>query len=134
MSAQIKPWLWQKGVSGNPKGRPSIPPEFQGMRILTPMEVTCMITKYARMTYEQLCESDPKASSLELAIRSVLMTSIEKGDFTRLEFLLSRSIGKVKEYEPTQEDDEERAKLRDIPLKDLLVLIQNNISEQEEGK
>ncbi len=128
-NSNLKPW--PKGVSGNPGGKAKIPEHLRGILSLTQLEVTKLISKYARMSFSEVLSTleAGKVSVLELAFCSIFKESIEKGDFQRVAFLLERSIGKVPMIMDDQEDDEERKALAAIPLKELLNRIQQNIPE-----
>lgn len=91
---------WIKGRSSpNPYGRPSIPDEIKNVRKLSPMLVSGMISKYARMTRGELTAviEDRTTPAINITICVILAKAMQDGDYTRLNFLLDRSIGKVKE-------------------------------------
>lgn len=92
---------FKPGQSGNPNGRPKIPIDVKESRQLTRIELDRQLNRLIAMSPEQLAEvrKDPKSTMLELLIVSVITHGINKGDQTRLNFLLERlsSIGKVKE-------------------------------------
>ncbi len=120
---------WPPGVSGNGgKGRNPVPEELRGIRSLTQGEVTKLISKYARMSQDEieLHLELKNVPVLELGFCSIFKKSIELGDFTRISFLLDRCIGKVKEIEPEETEREELAKLS---LNELLTLVKNNLPE-----
>lgn len=85
----LKPY--PPGVSGNPAGR--------AKQFLTQDKIMSVIGKFADMTSAQLEEilKSPKSSMLEITVASILAKAAETGDYSRLEFLFSRSVGKVKE-------------------------------------
>lgn len=89
--------LWVKGESGNPKGRPKIPPEIKAMRQLTNLEFSRLANKFLCMTKDEIqeCIKDPRASVLELMIASIISKGLSQGDQIRLNALLERIIGKV---------------------------------------
>ncbi len=128
-NGNLKPW--PKGVSGNPGGKAKIPEALRGILSLTQLEVTKLISKYARMSYEEISTIllNKSGTVLELAVCSIFVESIEKGDFARVGFLLERSVGKVKDIEDDSEDQSARAELAKIPLKELLLRIQENLPE-----
>lgn len=126
----LKPF--QPGVSGNPKGRPrGIPDELMAIKSLSHLEITKLISKYARMTAPEMEEviQNNKLSMLELSFCSMFKKSIELGDFTRISFLLDRCIGKVKEVLEDDETQEERERLKKLSLNELLTLVQSNMAE-----
>ncbi len=79
------------GVSGNPSGKPK--------GLLTNDKVLSVIGKFADMSRAQLQEviANPKTTMLEVTVASILAQAAKNGDYSRLEFLLSRTIGKVKD-------------------------------------
>jgi hypothetical protein len=90
---------FQKGVSGNPNGRPKLPPEIKQIQKMSPTFVRAMINKLSRMTKDELAIhlKDPKTPVLEVTLGSIYAKAIKDGDYMRLNFLLDRTIGKVKE-------------------------------------
>jgi hypothetical protein len=80
-----------KGVSGNPNGKPK--------QLLTKDKVSSILGKFATMTRDQLQDvaTDPKSSMIEIMIASIMVKAAKEGDYARLDFLLTRSIGKVKD-------------------------------------
>jgi hypothetical protein len=93
----LKPW--KPGQSGNPSGMPRIPDALRGIHSLTQLEVVKVVSKYARMTREELQRAITATDipMLELAVASVFAQSAKRGDYQRLAFLLDRAIGKPKE-------------------------------------
>lgn len=89
---QFKP-----GQSGNPGGKPIIPPEVKEAYKLTQHRFTLLVNKYLSMNREQLraAAQDPAATTLDLIVLKVIQQAIEKGDQVRLSFILDRLIGKV---------------------------------------
>lgn len=84
--AQFKP-----GQSGNPGGKPKY--------LLSTDRVKTLISKYMDMSGEKLQEAikDQNTPAVELAIAATLAQCIKIGDYSRLEALLQRAIGKVRE-------------------------------------
>lgn len=123
----LKPW--PKGVSGNPSGKWSLPEDLKGIRNLSQLETTKIISKYARMLLVELNErlKDPKTPVLELAIASIFSKSIAQGDFMRLSFLLDRAIGKVPVTVESDEDVSERDTLAKLSMNELLTLVKENL-------
>ena len=126
----LKPWRpGQSGYAGHAK----IPAELRAIKSLTQLEVTKLISKYARMSSLELSVALERKDLpiLELAFISIFQKSVEDGDFTRIAFLLDRCIGKVKEVVEDEEERAEREELSKIPLQDLLKLVQSNLPEDK---
>jgi hypothetical protein len=120
----LKPW--QPGQSGNPGGRPKLPEVLRGIASLSQSEVCKLVSKYARMTRDELQQAiqAPSTPVLEMAIASIFAQSIKQGDYTRLSFLLDRAIGKVREVSPDDESADARTELRVLSTEELLRLVQ----------
>lgn len=80
---------WKPGVSGNPSGRPK--------GLLTKDKVSIILAKLTNMTMPELdwIILDGKTPVIEKIIAQILRKAFDTGDASRLEFLLSRAIGKV---------------------------------------
>jgi hypothetical protein len=90
---------WDKGVSGNPNGRPrkyvSLLKE-QGYKLA---EVNDCIQAIMSMDMQELKSvwDNPKATVLEKTIAGALRKSLEKGSLYSIDTLLTRVYGKPKE-------------------------------------
>jgi hypothetical protein len=90
---------WEKGVSGNPNGRPrkyiSLLKE-QGYKLA---EVNDCIQAIMSMDMQELKAvwDNPKATVLEKTIAGALRKSLEKGSLYSIDTLLTRVYGKPKE-------------------------------------
>lgn len=84
---------WKPGQSGNPSGRP------KGK--LTRDEVEAIMARFTRLSREelQIVVQNPKSTMLEIMVASVMAKAAKDGDCARLNFLLDRSIGKVKDIQ-----------------------------------
>ena len=89
---------FKPGHSGNPKGRPILPPDVKQAIHISRGLVANVITKYSMSTLDELKEhaKDGSLMAIEHAIIRILIASIQKGDHVRLESLLDRTIGRVK--------------------------------------
>lgn len=93
----LKPF--KPGQSGNPNGRPKLTTELLEARKLNQIAVGSIINKYMNMgigEIQQDCErADIKA--LEAMIGKIIVEAHKFGDYSRVNFLFDRMIGKVKE-------------------------------------
>jgi hypothetical protein len=85
----LKPF--PKGTSGNQSGRPK--------DLLTKDKVDAIIGRFSYMNRDELqaVVQDPKTPMIEIMVASVMVKAAKDGDYSRLEAILARSIGKVKE-------------------------------------
>lgn len=88
---------FKPGQSGNPNGRPKMPPEVKESRKLNQASVELLLNKYLLMPFEELKAliEAQKCSAGDMLIATVIYKGITKGDHYRLDFLLNRLIGKV---------------------------------------
>lgn len=93
-----------KGVSGNPGGRAKMPEDVKRANNLTAVEFIRLTNKYLGLSKEELIQAlkDPAATTLELMIGSIMHKAVVEGDQKRLDFLLDRLVGKVKDPSITQ--------------------------------
>jgi len=90
---------FKPGVSGNPAGRPKIPDDIKQAKRLNKLEVERLMNKFMAMTKDEISQSinDPTTPALEIMIGSIIAKAVSHGDPVRLNFLLDRLIGKVKD-------------------------------------
>lgn len=90
---------WKPGESGNPKGSKPIPGEVKAAKHLNNAQVTLAIQKYYGMSITELKEArqNPKTPAGDCMIISVMLYAITKGDYRRLDALLDRACGRVKQ-------------------------------------
>ncbi len=88
---------FQKGVSGNPSGRPKLPDDLREIDEITNQEVKRIVAKFSRMTKSEIeiAIRDPEIPMMHLTVASIFIQSAKHGDYGRLSFLLDRSLGKV---------------------------------------
>lgn len=96
MSAVGKPHAFKPGQSGNPSGRPKNPPELKDC---TPLDIKLLIWKLWKLKRDELHAfiQDPNTTAGQLHVAAVLAKGIKEGDQQRLDYLLNRLVGKVKE-------------------------------------
>jgi hypothetical protein len=90
---------WEKGESGNPKGRPKklVPSmKVEGYKLT---EINDTIQSIISMTVEELKKvwDNPKSTILEKTVAGALKKSLEKGNLESVETLINRVYGKPKE-------------------------------------
>lgn len=88
---------FKKGQSGNPKGPAPLPEDIKEARKITQIEFERLANKYLSARKEDIAKAsaDPNTPVLELIISSIIHKAVVEGDERRLDFLLTRLIGKV---------------------------------------
>lgn len=113
---------FKPGMSGNPSGRPGIPKDLRSVKPLSQDSVNRIISKYASMTLAELDKSstDPNTPAIELIYASAIKAAILDGDTNRLEAILNRGIGKVRDNVAVTTRNES---LNEEPTEKLLKLV-----------
>jgi hypothetical protein len=90
---------WEKGVSGNPNGRPRKYVSLLKDAGYKLSEINDTIQNMMAMDLQELkgVYENPQATILEKTIASAMRKSLEKGSLYSLETLLTRVYGKPKE-------------------------------------
>jgi len=90
---------FQKGQSGNPGGKVKVPDDIKRARTLNQLELERVVNRYLYLTSHELREriQDPATPMMEMMVASIIAQAAQKGDQQRLEFILCRLIGKVKD-------------------------------------
>ena len=90
---------YKKGQTGNPNGRPRVPEEVVAARKWDKKQVEQTLEKFLDWPLKDLAEhlNDKAIPVIEALIGKILIEGIKKGDHTRMDFLLNRLIGKVKD-------------------------------------
>jgi len=90
---------FQKGNTFGKNGRPPAPPDIKGAKELNKIMAERILNKFIFMPVSEIQAflRDINNPAMEMAIARVLMEAINKGDQTRMEWLFSRLLGKMKE-------------------------------------
>lgn len=87
-------------VPGDPRaGRPQLPAEVKGLTALTKAEATKALSDVLKLNLEELelLVKDRTVPSLQQWAARIVLHGIKHGDQQRLNFMLDRLVGKVKE-------------------------------------
>ena len=114
--------IWEKGESGNPKGRPKklVPSmKMEGYKL---PEINDTIQHIISMNHEQLKSvlDNPEATILEKTVANALVTSLKKGTLENIETLLNRVYGKPKEKVEMETKGETNIKIQIIKNDNLI--------------
>jgi hypothetical protein len=93
----LKPWV--SGQSGNPDGRPAVPEDIKRIRKLTNdeiKEVGSLLLNGKQSELQAMVDSD-ETPILKKWMANVSIQGLKTGDMTRLDALLNRLVGKVKD-------------------------------------
>lgn len=92
-----KDYLFKKGQSGNPSGRPKLPEDVVEGRKLNKIEVARIFNRLINMPATELKDvlTNPDTKAMELIVGKIIAEGIKHGDAARLNFILDRMIGKV---------------------------------------
>ena len=98
MANRNPPNQFKPGKSGNPDGRPSLPPDLKEARALNKVELERLLNKYIHMDLPGMktIYQDTKTPAIEAIIAKIIFEAVSRGDEKRLDFILNRLIGPVK--------------------------------------
>lgn len=115
--------VWEKGESGNPKGRlkklvPSM--KIEGYKLT---EINDTIQSIISMTMDELKDvwNNPKSTILEKTVAGALKKSLEKGNLESVETLINRVYGKPKEKIDIESKTESSIRIQIIKNDNLII-------------
>ncbi len=112
----LRKYCFKPGQSGNKNGRPKA--------LFTKADVEVSFQRIATLNLDQLDAiiKDPKTSNIDASIAAIWKRARTTADYTAMEFLLSRAVGKVKEEidQTTRTDD---SVVKGVPTAKLLELV-----------
>lgn len=128
MPGKGKPF--QKGNNFGSHHSKKLPEDLLGVKTLTPEYFQRTIALLMEKTNEEIISiaDNPQAPAREGMIAQVIAQILKSGDPMRFEFLLNRTIGKVKDQQDIN------INLRAMPTQDLLALGQEAMKELESGE
>lgn len=90
---------FKKGLSGNPKGRPPLPPEVRKLKQLTLSQLNEVVSLVMASTYEDLkrMANDDQATVIQRMSAALAIQTIGKGNPHTWNALLEQFRGKLKE-------------------------------------
>jgi hypothetical protein len=114
---------WEKGESGNPKGRPKklVPSmKVEGYKLT---EINDTIQSIISMTMDELKDvwNNPKSTILEKTVAGALKKSLEKGNLESVETLINRVYGKPKEKIDIESKTESSIRIQIIKNDNLII-------------
>lgn len=82
------------------KGRPQVPPELKAARKLTRPQVELVFTKYLHATPAEVDAvlASPDTPFIDRIVLAIAQRALDDGDQAALNFMLDRTIGKVKDH------------------------------------
>jgi len=111
-----KEYQFKPGQSGNPGGK------IKGL--LTAADVSALIGKLSVLTIDELKlrRDDPKGRMHERIIAGEIVAAFEKQDYSRLEMLFARGVGKVKDVSEVHQHNHD-AELAKEPKENVIALL-----------
>jgi hypothetical protein len=90
---------FKPGQSGNPKGGPGLPKDLREARKLGQLELERAVNRLIYLSRSELRAviENPDTPMFDITIASIIAQAAQKGDQQRLEFVLNRIIGRVKD-------------------------------------
>lgn len=90
---------FEKGHKKPGPGRPRIGPEMKANKIMNQMDLLKHCNDLVQMGTAELSAlmKDPNQPVIRVAVASILLHGIKKGDQSRIEMILNRMVGKVRD-------------------------------------
>lgn len=109
----VPPHKFPKGVSGNPSGRPKLPPHLAKIVLYGRGEINAIFSRYLRMTLPELeaVIADINTPMMDKWICKSISEGYKNGDLSAMNSMLDRMFGRM----PTLKLDDERP-ITDGPL------------------
>lgn len=100
----------RKGGPPHTLFKPGNPGGGRPKGLLTASEISALIGRFWRYTRDELqaVVNNPKSTMGEIMVASIMARAAKDGDYSRLEGLLARGIGKVKEVSEVTHAYDER--------------------------
>lgn len=112
---------WKPGQSGNPSGKRHI--------IINSEFVRELIQRLSLMSKTELQEllNNPKSTMIELQFASAMIHATKTGDYSRMDFLLNRMVGKVKENVSIEQVNPIREEIQQLATAELLRIVSTTV-------
>jgi hypothetical protein len=90
---------FEKGKSGNPKGRPKLPIEYRGLQPYTRNRVCLEFSRMLQYDLDDLkrMKSLKSTTTIQRMVIAIMLKGIQSGDYRALDFMLDRIMGKSKQ-------------------------------------
>lgn len=118
MSKNLQPHRFAPGVSGNPGGRPKLPPEIRAERKRNMGELIKLIAAHFGKTRKEAraARKRPEVTRLEEAVMTFVERAV-KGDVNAFRYLMELMVGKIPESDYDEYSEDELILLEKIKAK-----------------
>lgn len=122
--AKVRPSIYKKGQSGNPKGGPRMVLGNRTVRNLNRVEFERICSEYLYLTKAQFTKkiNDAEVPMIEHLVASLIYKSVYDADPGRINLLLDRLLGKVVDRHKVEVD----ATVKQLSLKEIRHIIQTD--------